>query len=231
MIVYFHRNPITKTVFYVGIGASEKRAYSFYKSSRSSFWHKIVLKYGKPIVDIIHINLTKEDACSLEIQYIKEFGFIKDGGTLCNLSYGGELSPMKNKDVAERVHSQLIGRSRPDMYGERNPSKKPENRLISRSLMHKLIQNKTPEQIEKQRESARLLFTNRNPMFNQKTKWKILEHQRKRVIQMDKTGNEIMGHISINDAGRFIGKSGSKVYMCCSGQRKSAYGYLWKYAA
>jgi hypothetical protein len=230
MVVYFHRHPTTLKVFYVGIG-TPKRPYQFYKSSRNNLWHKIVNKYGTPIVEIIHSNVSKEDACELEIKYIKFFGLINKGGCLCNMSYGGELSPMKNKEVAEKVHAQLRGKKRPDMSGEANPAKKQVNRNLSRESMIKLRANRTTQHIEKQKKSAIKLFTNHNPMANPLSKWKILEHQRKRVIQMDRSGNEILGHLSINDAGRFIGKPGSKVYMCCAGQRKTAYGYKWKYAS
>ena len=230
MVVYFHRNPVTLQVFYVGIG-NNKRPYQFYKSSRNSFWHKIVAKYGLPIVEIVHEGLPDNTACELEIKYIKQFGLINDGGSLCNFSYGGNLSPMKNKMVAEKVHSQLRGRQRHDMVIN-NPSRKPENREKCRLSMIKIRANATTEQKEKQRESARALFKNKNPSKNPLSKEKILRSKRKPVIQMDKiSGKEIIGHISINDAGRFIGGSGSKVYMCCVGQRKTAYGYKWKFAS
>lgn len=228
MVVYFHRNPITYEIFYVGIG-NERRPYSFYESSRNKLWHRIVKKYGLPIVEIIHPDISKEDACKLEIEYIKKFGIINEGGILCNMSYGGDFSPMTNKETAKKVHDQLRGRKRPDMVIS-NPMRKPENRERARLSMLKLIKHKTPEQKERNRERARKMFTENNPLFNPLTKEIILRTQRKPVIQMDKQGIELLGHISINDAGRHMGKTGSKVYMCCAGQRKTAYGYTWKYA-
>lgn len=229
MVLYFHKNPVTLQVFYVGIG-NTKRPYQFYKSSRSGLWHRIVAKYGLPIVEVVHENLSPEVACEIEIKYINEFGLINEGGCLCNFSYGGDLSPMKNKAVAEKVHRQLRGRKRPDMVIN-NPARSDKNRESSRMAMALIRANRTIEHIEKQKQSASLLFKKRNPMFNPLSKEKTLRHQRKPVIQMDKIGTEILGHISINDAGRFVGGTGSKVYMCCAGQRKTAYGYKWKFAS
>ena len=86
-VVYFHINPLTNKVFYVGIGRP-KRAY--HKHGRSQFWKNEVNKYGY-IVDIIHEGLTIEEARNLEIFYIKRFGRRDLGeGTLVNHTNGGE---------------------------------------------------------------------------------------------------------------------------------------------
>jgi len=85
--VYFHINNLV--VFYVGIG-NYKRPYS--KRSRSQFWKNVVKKYGYTI-DIIHTELTFEEACELEVYYINLFGRLDTGtGTLVNLTDGGDGS-------------------------------------------------------------------------------------------------------------------------------------------
>lgn len=87
-IVYFHRNPINKEIFYVGIGNKEKRASIIYK--RNKHWDNYVSKYGKPIIEIKHYVETWEEACILEKKYISEFKRSCDGGRLVNITLGGD---------------------------------------------------------------------------------------------------------------------------------------------
>jgi predicted GIY-YIG superfamily endonuclease len=88
-VVYLHRRKLDNKVFYVGIG-NKKRPYDF--SNRNNFWNNYVKKYGKPFVEIYKNNLTKEDACKIEIDLIKKYGRRCNGsGHLVNLSIGGEI--------------------------------------------------------------------------------------------------------------------------------------------
>jgi len=90
-VVYFHRRKDTNEIFYVGIGDNEERAYSKY--SRTNFWRSIVKKVGYK-VEIVHTDLTWEESCELETQYIKEFGRRDLGlGPLVNLTDGGQGKP------------------------------------------------------------------------------------------------------------------------------------------
>ncbi len=77
--------------FYVGIG-DKKRPFWFY--IRTSFWKNYVNKHcvsGKPEVKIWHRDLTWEQACAMEKQWIALYGR-RDLGTGClvNLTDGGE---------------------------------------------------------------------------------------------------------------------------------------------
>jgi hypothetical protein len=88
-VVYLHRRKLDNKVFYVGIGY-EKRAYDFI--GRNKFWHNYVKKYGEPLVEIYKDNLTKEEACKIEVNLIKKYGRrIRGKGHLVNLSSGGEM--------------------------------------------------------------------------------------------------------------------------------------------
>lgn len=230
MVVYFHRNPQTFDIFYVGIG-NIKRPYQFNLCNRNEYWHRIVNKYGPPLVQIMHKDVSSAVAKELEKHYIKIFGIANEGGMLCNMTYGGETSPMSNKEVAKKVHDKIRGKARIDMIGLKNPMNTDANREIARSTMtNKILPFKTAEHKEAQRLSAVKLFTNRNPQSNKLINFKMLEKTRRRVIQMDLSGNELYGHISINDAARFITKNVSKVYLCCTNKRKTAYGFKWGFA-
>ena len=88
-VVYLHKRKCDSQVFYVGMG-NESRAFDF--NYRNTFWHKYVKKYGEPDVEIIKDNLTKNEACKLEIKLIRKYGRrIKGNGRLVNISSGGEI--------------------------------------------------------------------------------------------------------------------------------------------
>lgn len=86
--IYFHINPVTNEVFYVGLG-SRKRAYD--NKRRSKWWKSVVNKYGDPIIKIEIDNLTWEDAKEWEMLFIKHYGR-RDLrlGTLVNMTDGGD---------------------------------------------------------------------------------------------------------------------------------------------
>ncbi len=88
-LLYYHRRKDTGEVFYVGIGCDD-RPYS--KNGRSDFWFRVVNKVGYD-VEIVHTDLTWDEACELEIKYIKEFGRRDKGlGNLVNMTDGGDGS-------------------------------------------------------------------------------------------------------------------------------------------
>lgn len=88
--IYFHINPITKEVFYVGKGYAN-RAYEVNKHRRSNFWNNIVNKYGEPIIVIVKDNISEKYAFLLEKAYIKIFGRRDlNEGTLVNMTNGGD---------------------------------------------------------------------------------------------------------------------------------------------
>lgn len=51
------------------------------------------------------------------------------------------------------------------------------------------------------------------------------------VLQYDKNNNLVAKHFSIMDAERNTGIYNSNIVKCCKGERKTAGGYVWKYAA
>jgi hypothetical protein len=88
--IYKHIRPDTNDVFYVGIGKKLNRAYNIY--NRNKNWKNIVNKNkGVFLVEILYSNITWEEACQKEKEYIKKYGRSDLGlGTLCNLTDGGE---------------------------------------------------------------------------------------------------------------------------------------------
>jgi len=87
-IVYRHISLDTNDVFYIGIGKTEKRAYKG-TSYRSKFWNNIA-KNGYR-VEIIFDNLSWEDACKKEKEFISLYGRRDlEVGTLVNMTDGGD---------------------------------------------------------------------------------------------------------------------------------------------
>lgn len=109
-IVYQHRRLDTNEIFYIGIGKSEKRAYS--KSNRNEIWYRIVNKHGYSI-EIIYKNITWENASKIERQLVKQYGRINlNNGTLCNMTDGGDgiLNYQHTNETKELLRKLKTGR-------------------------------------------------------------------------------------------------------------------------
>lgn len=87
--LYAHRNPKTLKIFYIGIGRKD-RATQFGRTKRSLLWRRYTEKHGLPIVNILLENLSMNDAAECEKIAIKGLGRIGFGGSLVNLTDGGE---------------------------------------------------------------------------------------------------------------------------------------------
>jgi hypothetical protein len=87
-IVYQHRRKDTNSIFYIGIGKNESRAFS--KNSRSLYWKNIALRVGFE-VDILFKGISWSDACNVEIGMIDSYGRKDLGfGELVNMTSGGD---------------------------------------------------------------------------------------------------------------------------------------------
>lgn len=151
MILYFHRNPTTKEIFYVGIGQSERRANEM-KSGRNIYWLRYVAKYGRPIVEIVHNGLSKDEACRLEIHYIGMFKKKIDGGMLVNLSNGGEISSLgvkRSAEVRARISAAQIGRIPSDETREKHRSIQNTPEMIALQRSYKIGKKQSIEMVEK----------------------------------------------------------------------------------
>jgi hypothetical protein len=164
-IVYQHRRKDTNEIFYIGIGEEKKRAYVY---GRNPHWNRLVDKHGYE-VEILHENLTLEEACKIETKLIKEIGRADlKLGPLTNLTDGGDTSPMKDPLVAKRVSDSLIA------LGDNHPSRRQERREAQREFMRS-EKNHMKTQKSKNRQSQ--LWKENNPMFNEDTIKKVMASQ------------------------------------------------------
>jgi hypothetical protein len=127
--VYTHLNPLTKEIFYVGIGKGN-RAWNRW-AGRNKFWDNYVNKYGFE-VEIIAENLTRNQAGKVEIELIAHLGRrqIDEGGTLVNRSSGGDggSDGYTHTEEWKRQHSERqIGK-------KKKPLSKEAKEKISKAL-------------------------------------------------------------------------------------------------
>lgn len=112
--VYRHIRLDTNKPFYIGIGLKSdglfKRAFS---KKRHAFWKSVVNKTAYD-VEIIIDELTWEEACQKEKEFIQLYGRIDlNNGTLVNLTDGGDGSSnlILSKNVKEKISNSLKGKS------------------------------------------------------------------------------------------------------------------------
>jgi hypothetical protein len=124
-IVYLHKRKDNNEIFYVGIGKSEKRAYS--KINRNKHWNNIVNKYGY-IIEITHKDICWEEACSIE-KYLISFWRENSKYNICNLTDGGdgtlnlaqEVLKNRNQTIKNAWNDERKKKYSLMLSGENNP--------------------------------------------------------------------------------------------------------------
>jgi len=86
--VYLHRRADNNVPTYVGIGLGAGRKHEKGKR-RGDWWNRINNKYGL-VPEVLIDNISYEQAKQIEIMMISRYGRISDGGTLINLTDGGD---------------------------------------------------------------------------------------------------------------------------------------------
>jgi hypothetical protein len=229
-IVYVHKKKSDNSIFYVGIGVKEKRAYRF--NNRNKLWHIIYEKFDV-IVEITHRDICYEEACVIEKYLISFYGRKdKNNGELCNLTDGGDgiCGFIKSNDLKEKHRKTMLGKQ--NMLGKKHSlesknniskSNKGKNRSISFKLkMKEISKNRFFSEETKKKISQKL---------KQKAFWinKFGENHNtsKRVSQYTLDGNFVAVFGSTREAKRFT--KISHISSCCNKKRKTAGNYLWEY--
>lgn len=135
--VYLHKKKSDGEVFYVGKGKGN-RAYDF--TRRSRFWNSVEKIHGVDVC-IFADGMSEEQAFNKEVELIKLYGRRQHGGSLVNLTNGGDgvsgkiWSDHERMIMAKRISGENNVSKRPDVrkklserfIGDKNPMKNPEN--------------------------------------------------------------------------------------------------------
>jgi hypothetical protein len=122
--LYRHIREDKNEPFYIGIGSGStyKRANQAKKERRNNIWNKIVSKTLYK-VEILFDDLTWEEACEKEKEFIALYGRIDNGtGLLANMTNGGDgsLGIIKSEQTISKLKERMSGKGNP-MYGVKHP--------------------------------------------------------------------------------------------------------------
>lgn len=199
--------------FYIGIGSDDsyKRAYD--KRSRSKYWKSVINKTDYE-VEILMEDLTWEEACEKEKEFISLYGRADLGtGILCNLTEGGEgVLGMKHSEETRKKIAE--------------DNKRPEKLRV---CMENLKKMQTPEAIEKARKNRDYKEISRKRVANTDYN-KVKEASERSVTQYSLEGLYIKEWTSISEACKALPNLfDSNIIRCCKGDRSHAGGFRWRY--
>lgn len=223
--VYKHTSPTGKV--YIGITRQNpvrrwRPDGSGYKENRH-FWNAIC-HYGWDNFkhEIVASGLTKEAACSMEVELIAQYGSM-DPNKGYNAHEGGEHPPF-TEETRRKISEAALKRN---MSGKRNPN----------YGNHKLAGENNPNYGKKHSAEMRALMSERRKgkgttPKSEATKQLMREHHAggtkpKKVLCVE-TGEVFE---SINEAARSVGASKERISGCCRNlpHFNTAGGYSWKF--
>lgn len=120
--IYQHRRNDSGEVFYVGKGTYTKkhkyeRAHT--SDSRNPHWKRIANKHGYTVEIISHFDI-EQDAFTLEKEMIARYGRRIDGGSLCNMTLGGDgHSGHSPSDATREKLRELVADGKHPNFGKK----------------------------------------------------------------------------------------------------------------
>jgi hypothetical protein len=224
--VYRHIRLDKNEPFYIGISGRKdnyKRAYSI--RDRNIYWERIVAK-TKYEVQIILDDLTWDEVCEKEKEFILLYGRRDLGkGILVNLTDGGggTMNDKMSEEISIKMSKAQLGNKK---YLLRTTPQEEINKKIS-------IANKGRIVTEEQKQKIRNYFKiNGHPSLGKKTsdetKEKIAASRRIKILQFDLDNNFIKEWDSILDAKK-QGYCNVAIWRCLKGIYKHHKKSFWKY--
>jgi hypothetical protein len=227
--VYRHIRLDKNEPFYIGIGTSKYYNRAYRHKTRSDFWKRVANKGGYE-VEILMDNLTWEQACEKEKEFIKLYGRIDfKTGCLVNMTDGGDgtlnaiISEEHRKSVAEANKRRVFTDEQKEKMAERMRER-----------------NKDPELRAKMTEGIRKSEKFREAVIKNAKKYKGFKHSEKSKKNMAKAksnplcqktldGELIKIWDSAKQVQRELGFSQGNVSRCCNGDYSQSYGFKWEY--
>jgi len=196
--VYIHTRKDNNEVFYVGIGKTEKRAYS--KFNRNKHWLNIINKVDYNVL-ILKSNISWVDACLEEERLITLYGRIDlNSGTLVNLTNGGEgkINFIVTDDIKKKMSKAQKGRIITVEHRDK----------ISKSMKGRIPVNKGKKLTDIELEKFNKLYY-------------------KPILQYKLNGEFIKEYPSAKIASKDVNILRTSINNCCYGRSKSAGGFKW----
>jgi hypothetical protein len=222
--VYSHTRLDKDEIFYIGIGSDKdyKRAYSI--KGRNSYWYRLIRKVDYR-VDILINNITWEEACKEEVRLIKQYGRKKYGGTLVNVTEGGEgFKSNHSQKTKDQIRDFYKGKSYEQIYGEERAAEQRENR---RKGVACVWQRRTEEQKKEIFKKISEKTTGRK--LSQEAINNLVEGRRKyRNIKCYTLDNVYVKTYKVLEDVAADGFTRQGVRFCLVGQNASHKKHLWK---
>ena len=228
--LYTHLRLDTNEFFYVGIGTkyNHNKDYTRAKaigSQRNSIWRSITSRTNHKVIILFEsgdYQLIKQK----EIELITKYGqIIKNTGTLCNLTDGGDgLLGVRNYDKIKPVY--LYHNTGEFFKGFEAYADATKFLKTSKSIVQLSIDK---DYLVKGYILKSFKTNNVEPILNIKDKLK--QRLSKPVYQFDLDGNLIKEWISSSEAARELKISGGHIREMANGseKRKKVGGFIWKY--
>ena len=151
--LYRHIRLDTNQPFYIGISKFNDEVYSraYDKKGRNIFWHRVANKVNFE-VEIMIDNITWEQACEKEVEFIKLYGRVNlKTGILVNCTDGGQgmvnLSPETRKILSDKAKANETGRKHPEWRNEiKSISQSYQLLVLPALLLHLTIRKELESQ-------------------------------------------------------------------------------------
>lgn len=218
--VYKHTCPNGKV--YIGItrGAVNRRWKNGKGYSMQPLFNRAIVKYGWDNIqhEILCENLTEEEAKQKEVDLIS---FYKSNdsqyGYNCTAGGDGKSGVATSEETKERLRAAALGK-KPD--GEtRKRMSEAQRRRFSRNP--RFVSEETRQKMSMSRKGI---------ASPNKGKFGALNKTSKRIVMYSIDGVLLGEYGSIQEAGRLHGVSHADISKCCSFKRKTAGGYIWRFA-
>lgn len=228
--VYKHTSPSDKV--YIGITSREPSVrWANGKGYKNNpyFWSAIC-KYGWENIkhEILFDNLTEEQAQTIERQLIAEYDSTNRTKGY-NHDFGGKIAPLHCDEVKQRIGLSGLGRTpwNKGLTGELSHS---YGRTLSEETKHKIgAASKGRTHSIESREKNRQKHLGKH-YRTQEGKEKQSKRQSIAVSQFTLDGEYIATYNSAREAYKATGVVETHICSCRSGKRKTACGFIWRYA-